>query len=172
MTSRNLKFALVGCGRVSENHASHLAGGQIPAELLAVCDVDESRAKAKSDKYRVPFFSDYHAMMKALPQLDAVSVATPTGYHARHVIDLAQYGKHIVVEKPMALTVADCDAMLDACRKNDCRLFVVKQNRFNPAVVAARKALDAGRFGKMALGTVRVRWARHQDYYEADNPWR
>jgi predicted dehydrogenase len=169
MSTRILNFALVGCGRVSENHLSHLASGHIPASLAAVCDVDETRTKAKGEKYRVPWFVDYHAMMKACPQIDVVVVATPTGYHARHVIDLAQYGKHVVTEKPMALSVADCDAMLDACRRNDCRLFVVKQNRFNPAVVAARKALDGGRFGKMVIGTVRVRWSRNQEYYESDD---
>lgn len=169
MSTRKLKFALVGCGRVSENHAAALAGGHIPAELVAVCDLDESLAKAKGEKYRVPWFQDYHEMMKANPQIEVVSIATPTGYHARHVIDLAQYGKHLVVEKPMALRIEDCDAMVAACRQNDCRLFVVQQNRFNPAVVAARRALDAGRFGKMVLGTVRLRWHRTQHYYEQDD---
>jgi predicted dehydrogenase len=85
------------------------------------------------------------------------------------VIDLARYGKHIVTEKPMALAVSDCDEMIAACKKNNCRLFVIKQNRFNPAVVAARKALEEGRFGKMVMGTVRVRWRRYQKYYEQDN---
>ncbi len=169
MSNRKLKFALVGCGRVSENHASHLSSGNIPTELVAVCDVDESRAKAKGDKYHVPWYRDYHDMMRAHSEIDAISIATPTGYHARHVIDLAQYGKHIVTEKPMALRVSDCDAMIQACRDNNCRLFVVKQNRFNPAVVAARQALDAGRFGKMVIGTVRVRWHRTQPYYEQDD---
>jgi len=164
-----VKFALIGCGRVSENHLSNLSGGKIPTELVAVCDIDESLAKAKGEKYKVPWFTDYHQMVKATPQIQAFSVATPTGYHARHVIDLARYGKHIVVEKPMALRVEDCDAMIDACKKGGGRLFIVKQNRFNPAVVAARQALEAGRFGKLVMGSVRVRWCRFQDYYESDN---
>ena len=169
MTERKLRFALVGCGRVSENHAAALAGGKIPTTLVAVCDVDPALADAKGKKYNVPSFTDYHAMLRAHPEIEAISIATPTGYHARHVIDLARYGKHIVVEKPMALRVEDCDAMTAACRKSGARLFVVKQNRFNPAVVAARQAMEEGRFGKMVMGTVRVRWQRTQQYYEQDN---
>jgi predicted dehydrogenase len=96
-------------------------------------------------------------------------VATPTGCHATHIIELARYGTHLVVEKPMALRVRDCTAMMRACRRHGCRLFVVKQNRYNPAVVAARAAWEAGRFGKPVLGTVRVRWQRRQAYYEQDD---
>jgi predicted dehydrogenase len=110
-------------------------------------------------------------MLRRHPETDVISVLTPTGYHARHVVDLAQYGKHIVVEKPMALTLADCDAMIAACARQGGRLFVVQQNRFNRAVVAARTALEQGRFGKMVLGTVRVRWCRDQRYYEQAD-WR
>jgi predicted dehydrogenase len=169
MSDRKLKFAHVGCGRVSENHLQNLSGGHIPAELVAVADVDPAKAKEKGEKYNVPWFADYHEMMVKGPPTDAVSIATPTGYHARDVIALAQYGKHIVVEKPMALSVADCDQMIAAAKANGLRLFVVKQNRFNPAVVAARKAFDSGRFGKFVIGSVRVRWCRHQQYYDSDN---
>ncbi len=166
---KKFKFALIGCGRVSENHLGALTSGQLPAELVAVCDIDEAKARAKGEKYKLPFYTDYHEMLKAHPDVDVVNVATPTGYHANHVIDLAQHGKHIVVEKPMALRVSDCDRMIKACRKNHCRLFVVKQNRYKPAVVAARKALEEGRFGKLVMGTVRVRWRRTQEYYEQDD---
>jgi predicted dehydrogenase len=117
----------------------------------------------------VPFYTSYREMMERHPEIEVIDVVTPTGYHAEHVVDLARYGKHIVVEKPMALKVSDCDAMIEACRRKKCRLFVVKQNRFNRAVQAARKALDEGRFGKLVLGTVRVRWSRDQKYYEQDN---
>ena len=169
MTDRVLKFALIGCGRVSENHLAAITSGAIPAELAAIADIDGKKAEVKSAKYKVPFYSDYHKMMKEHPEIDVVNVATPTGYHAQHVIDISRYGKHIVVEKPMALRVQDCEAMIKSCSRKGCRLFVVKQNRFNPAVVAARAALEAGRFGKLVLGTVRVRWRRTQSYYEQDN---
>ena len=169
LTPTVLKFGLVGCGRVSENHLKALSSGQLAAQLVAVADVDESKAGAKGQKYGVPFYRDYHKMMERHPEIQAVIIATPTGYHAAHTLDLAQHGKHIVVEKPMALRVRDCDAMIRACARYHCRLFVVKQNRFNPAVVAARDALDRGRFGKLVMGTVRVRWHRTQAYYEQDD---
>ena len=169
MNPRPLNFAMVGCGRVSENHLAAIASGHFPGRLVGVADVVAERAKAKGDNYQVPAYTDYHELMQKHPEVDVINIATPTGYHAEHVIDLARYGKHIVVEKPMALRVRDCDAMIAACRKHGGRLFVVKQNRFNPAVVAARQALDDGRFGKMVMGTVRVRWKRTQSYYEQDN---
>jgi predicted dehydrogenase len=109
-------------------------------------------------------------MMQSVP-IDMVVVLTPTGVHAQHVINLARYQKNIVVEKPMALTLDDADAMIRACDENGCRLFVVKQNRFNVPVVKLREAVEAGRFGKYVLGTVRVRWCRHQQYYDQD-AWR
>jgi UDP-N-acetyl-2-amino-2-deoxyglucuronate dehydrogenase len=169
LSARKLKFGVVGCGRVSENHLGALASGGLAAELVAVTDREDTKAQAKGEKYRVPAYVDFHAMMRAHPEIDVINVATPTGYHAEHVLALAPYGKHIVVEKPMALRVEDCDAMIRACRHHHCRLFVVKQNRFNPAVVAARAALDQGRFGKLVMGTVRVRWRRLQAYYEQDD---
>jgi predicted dehydrogenase len=100
-----------------------------------------------------------------------VVVLTESGNHAKHVIELARHKKHIIVEKPMALTIDDADAMIEACAANGVKLFVVKQNRFNVPVVKLREALDAGRFGKLVLGTVRVRWCRPQSYYDQD-AWR
>jgi UDP-N-acetyl-2-amino-2-deoxyglucuronate dehydrogenase len=103
--------------------------------------------------------------------VDVVVVLTESGMHAEHVIALAPYGKHIVVEKPMALTLDDADAMIRACDQAGGKLFVVKQNRFNVPVVKARQALEAGRFGKLTMGTVRVRWCRTQSYYDQAS-WR
>jgi predicted dehydrogenase len=104
-------------------------------------------------------------------QPDIVVVLTESGLHGEHTIALAPYGKHIVVEKPMALTLKDADEMIHACDRHGVRLFVVKQNRFNVPVVKLREALEGGRFGKPVLGTVRVRWCRSQAYYDQD-PWR
>jgi predicted dehydrogenase len=103
--------------------------------------------------------------------VDVVSVLTPSGTHAANVLELAPYRKHIVVEKPMALTLSDADAMIRSCDRYGIRLFVVKQNRFNVPVLKLREALVAGRFGKLILGTVRVRWCRDQAYYDQDS-WR
>lgn len=166
-----LRFALVGCGRIAHRHAQllgekHVAG----AELAAVCDIVPERAQAFGKKYGVPHFSDMDEMMAA-SKADVVSVLTPSGLHAEHVIRLARHGKPIVCEKPMALTLDDADAMIRACDKARAKLFIVKQNRWNRPVVKLREALEAGRFGKLTMGTIRMRWCRTQEYYDQDS-WR
>jgi predicted dehydrogenase len=166
-----LKFALIGCGRIAKRHSELLGNGQIAdAALAAVCDVSRDRAESIGRQFSVPHFTDMHEMMTQV-QPDVAVVLTESGRHAEHVIDLARYGSSIVVEKPMALTLDDADAMIRACDLAGVRLFVVKQNRFNIPVVKLREALDHGRFGKLVLGTVRVRWCRTQDYYDRD-AWR
>lgn len=162
-----LNFALVGCGRIAQKHAEILGRGEVKgARLAAVCDIVPERAKALGEKYGVPYYSDMHEMMTAGPSVDVVSVLTESGNHARHTIDLTQYRKHILVEKPMALTLSDADAMIEACDKAGVKLFVVKQNRYNRPVVKLREALEADRFGRLVMGTVRVRWCRPQSYYD------
>lgn len=166
-----LNFALVGCGRIAKRHSELLGLEQIDgARLIAVCDLDESRARSIGERFSVPSYTDMHNMMHK-ENIDAVVVLTESGNHARNVVELAKYGKHIVVEKPMALTLDDADAMIHACDNAGIKLFVVKQNRFNIPVVKLREALDQGRFGKLVMGTVRVRWCRTQDYYDQDS-WR
>jgi predicted dehydrogenase len=130
------------------------------------------RAELLGKKFGVPFFTDMHRMLSELTEeIDVVSVLTPSGFHGEHVTALARHRKHIVVEKPMALTLDDADAMIGACQESGIRLFVVKQNRFNVPVQQLRKALQAGRFGKIVMATVRVRWCRPQAYYSQD-AWR
>jgi UDP-N-acetyl-2-amino-2-deoxyglucuronate dehydrogenase len=168
-----LGFAIVGCGRISKKHAELLVGKEVEeAELVAVCDVDADRAAEMGGKYGVPQFTDMHEMMNALgAEIDVVCILTPSGLHAQHVVELASYGKHLVVEKPMALNMRDADKMIQACDKAGVKLFVVKQNRYNRPVQQLRKALEAGRLGRLIMGTVRVRWCRTQAYYDQD-AWR
>jgi predicted dehydrogenase len=167
----DLKFALVGCGRIAKRHSELLGGRQIAgASLAAVCDVVPEKARAMGEKFGVPYHTDMLEMMAKTPA-DIVSVLTESGNHARHVVALSKFKKHILVEKPMALTLDDADAMIKACAAAGVKLFVVKQNRFNVPVVKLRQALEAGRFGKLVLGTVRVRWCREQSYYDQDK-WR
>ncbi|MDT0183371.1 Gfo/Idh/MocA family oxidoreductase [Microbacterium sp. ARD31] len=170
-TEHPLRFALVGCGRIAVRHSELLSSGAIPgATLVGVCDIVESKAEALGEKVSVPWFTDMHEMADAV-QPDVFVVLTESGNHATHVIELARHRKHIVVEKPMALRLSDADAMIRACDEVGVRLFVVKQNRFNVPVAKAREALEAGRFGKLVMGTVRVRWCRPQAYYDQDS-WR
>ena len=164
-----IKFGLVGCGRIAKRHSELLGHNQIDnASLVAVCDIDEEKAKKIGGQFNVPYYTDMNEMMQK-ESIDVVSVLTESGYHAKHVINLAKYEKHIVVEKPMALTLDDADAMIRACDENSCKLFVVKQNRLNVPVVKLREAMDEKRFGKLVLGTIRVRWCRDQNYY--DQAW-
>ena len=161
----------MGCGRIAKRHSELLGRGVIAnARLAAVCDVVESKARRIGEELSVPWFTDMHQMMRSV-DVDVVSVLTESGNHARDVIALAPYGKHIVVEKPMALTLPDADEMIRVCDAARVKLFVVKQNRFNVPVVKTRQALERGRFGKLVLGTVRVRWCRPQSYYDQDS-WR
>ena len=166
-----LHVGIVGCGRISRRHADLLGGGRIEgARLSAVCDTDLKKAQVLGAEFSVPAYASMDEMMQS-EALDLVVVLTPSGDHARHVIQLAPYGRHIVVEKPMALTLQDADDMISACDRNNCKLFVIKQNRFNLPVRKLREALEDGRFGRLVMGTVRVRWARHQAYYDQDD-WR
>lgn len=104
-------------------------------------------------------------------EIDIISVLTPSGMHADHAVQLSRFEKHLVIEKPMALTLEDADKMIAACDQAGTKLFIVKQNRFNKPVVKLKQALDEGRFGKLVMGTVRVRWCRDQSYYDQDD-WR
>lgn len=166
-----IKFGLLGCGRIAKRHSDLLGGGHIPgAELVAVCDEVRERADAIAAKFNVPAFYDVDDFL-GRKDIHAVSVLTPSGMHPAHVMAAAKAGKHVIVEKPMALRLEDADAMIRACDAAAVKLFVVKQNRFNVPVVKAREALDAGRFGRLVLGTVRVRWCRDQAYYDQDK-WR
>lgn len=168
-----LGFALVGCGRIARKHAGNLGESKIEgAKLVAVCDIDQEKAKFYGEKYNVPYYTDMHKMMESeKDQIDVVNILTPSGDHAEHTIALATYGKHLVVEKPMALTLSDADKMIRACDQAGIKLFVVKQNRFNLPVKKLREASEENRFGKMVMGTVRVRWSRDQKYYDQAS-WR
>ncbi len=166
-----IRFAIVGCGRIAKRHAELLGTGQIKgATLAAVCDVVPRRMQDFAERYKVPGFTSLTELL-AQPGIDVVAVLTPSGMHADMAVLAAQAGRHVVVEKPMALTLDDADRMIAAADAAGVRLFVVKQNRFNVPVVKARQALDAGRLGQLVLGTVRVRWCREQSYY-AQDAWR
>jgi len=166
-----IKVALMGCGRISKRHSELLGLNQIiGASLVAVCDVNESKAKAIGEKFNVPYFADIENLLKAV-DVDLVAVLTESGNHADHVVQVAKFAKHVLVEKPMALTLEDADRMIAACDDAGKKLFVVKQNRFNVPVMKLKEALSENRFGKLVLGTVRVRWCRPQEYYD-QAPWR
>jgi UDP-N-acetyl-2-amino-2-deoxyglucuronate dehydrogenase len=163
-----LKFALVGCGNIARKHAHVLTGRLEDGEIGAFVDLDPDRAQKFSKEYGAPAFTSVRDMMKTLgDRIDVVSVLTPSGAHCDNVLELAQYGRPIVVEKPLALRLDDADRMIEMCDAHDVKLFVVHQNRYNLPIVKAHQALLQGRFGKLVLGTVRLRWTRDQAYYDS-----
>lgn len=164
-----LRFALIGCSKIAHKHAAALRL-RSDATLAAVCDLQTDRARAIGTEFSVPWFTNYEEMLYK-NEVDVVSVLTPSGDHCRRVLDLVRFGKHIVVEKPLALRIEDADRMIAACDGQGLKLFEVKQNRFNVAIRKLREAIDRGRFGNMVLGSVRVRWCRTQEYYDAAG-WR
>ena len=153
-----IKFALVGCGRIAQRHAEILGNSLIEnAKLVAVSDKVLSKAKSLSKKFGIKY---YKSMIKMLQEneIDVVAVLTESGLHSEHVIKLTKYCRNIIVEKPMALTLNDADKMISECDKTGTKLYVVKQNRFNLPIVKLKEAIENNRFGKLVLGTVRVRW--------------
>lgn len=165
----SLRFVIVGCGRISSRHAESLnrIGG---ARLVAGVDVKPERVQSFAAKYGVRTFGSIQELID-WSQFDVACICTPSGMHADHAIQLMRAGKHVVVEKPMALRLEDADRMISASEETKSKLFIVKQNRFNLPVIALREALERQRFGKLVLGTVRVRWSRDQSYYDQDS-WR
>lgn len=166
-----MKFAIVGCGRISKKHIDAIISIK-DAELVALCDIEIDKAKKQSEYAdNVNYYASYDDMLEK-EDVDVVNILTPSGLHAEHTIDIVKkYKKNIIVEKPMALKLEDTDAMIRACDENGVRLFVVKQNRYNLPVMKLREAVEQKRFGKMVIGSVRVRWCRPQEYYDQDE-WR
>lgn len=163
--TQEIRFGLVGCGTIARRHARILSS--LPgAALAAVSDTDAARAAAFGKEFSVPHYAGDAAMCEK-EKLDCAVIATPSGDHARAACAALARGLHVVVEKPMALTLEEADRMIAAADAARARLFVVKQNRLNRPVAALRRAVEAGRFGTMVMGTVRLRWCRTQDYYAA-----
>jgi UDP-N-acetyl-2-amino-2-deoxyglucuronate dehydrogenase len=166
-----IRVAILGCGRIAKRHADLLGLRQIRgAELAAVCDSVPMRTEQFANRYGVPGFNRIEELLSQR-NIDVIAILTPSGMHAEHAEAALRAGFHVVVEKPMALTLPDADRMVAAADAANRRLFVVKQNRFNVPVVKAHQALESGRLGKLVLGTVRVRWCRDQGYY-AQDAWR
>ena len=174
MTSpETFRIALVGCGRISKNHfdAIRKVDG---LSLAAVCDIDAERARRAGDEQGVPAYRTIDDMLHASDDeapFDIVAVCTPSGLHSAHGAAAARAGKHVITEKPMAISLTQADDLVHACDEAGVQLFVVKQNRLNPPIQLLKRAVDKGRFGRIYMANVTVRWQRPQEYYDAE-PWR
>jgi UDP-N-acetyl-2-amino-2-deoxyglucuronate dehydrogenase len=164
-----IRIALLGCGRISKNHIEAIKALETEGrcKLAACCDVSPERVQAAASVIGpdcVPF-TDYAEMLEK-NAFDLVSICTPSGMHPLHVIQAALSGRHALSEKPAGTKLSSVDEAIGACDKAGTKYFVVKQNRFNKTVQLAKKALDAGRFGRIHMLLSNVLWTRPQDYYD------
>ncbi|MDA9781138.1 Gfo/Idh/MocA family oxidoreductase [Amylibacter sp.] len=168
---RKLRIAVVGCGRISKKHFMALRDHAEDLSLVAACDVDDDAFSEEIIKERV---QRYNSLEKLLvnEKVDLVVLCTPSGEHAAQAKLVAKYNVSVVTEKPMATKYSDGLEMLNAFEKSSGRLFVVKQNRFNPTVKLLKKAIDDGRFGQIKLYHSNVFWTRPQSYYDQGSGWR
>ena len=170
ITGRPIRFALVGCGRISANHFAALDQHRQRAQLVAVCDSNPVALAAAVKRSGAVGFESLDELL-AQSDADIVVLATPSGLHPRQAIRVASAGRHVLTEKPMATKWDPGMEMVRVCREAGVKLFVVKQNRLNPTMQLLKAAVDGGRFGPIYMATVNVFWTRPQSYYD-DAPWR
>jgi UDP-N-acetyl-2-amino-2-deoxyglucuronate dehydrogenase len=162
-----IKFCIVGCGRIAERHAEHITKLGI---LSAVCDIDHVKADKFARQFKTKAYYSLTDMVADVGNCDVISICSPNGLHAEHSIMALNAGFHVLCEKPMAINVYDAGQMMRIAESNNKRLFVIKQNRFNPPVVAIKEAIDKGCFGKIFSVQLNCFWNRNFDYYL--NSWK
>lgn len=167
-----MKYALIGCGRISPNHIAAAKANDL--EMIALCDIVEQNIQDKMLKFNLPdtvrTYTDYREMLeKEQPEL--VAIATESGKHAAIALDCMDYGCNLIIEKPIALSLTDADAIIRKAREKGVKVCACHQNRFNKSVQKIRDAVEKNRFGRMFYGTAHIRWNRDYEYY-ARAPWR
>lgn len=167
---RKIRFALVGCGRISRNHLAALEQLHNETELVAACDVDASALEEVVAKTGAQGFGSLPALLSD-SHPDVVVLATPSGLHSEQTLKAAKAGYHVVTEKPMATRWEDGKRMVQACRSAGVQLFIVKQNRLNDTLRLLKRAIVKGRFGRIYMVVINVFWTRPQSYY-AEASWR
>ena len=167
---RKVRVALVGCGRISKNHFGAIAQHADSIDLVGVCDNNPARLEQAKTSTGAPAFASLSDMLTG-SEADIVVLATPSGLHPEQTIEIAQSGRHVMTEKPMATRWEDGKRMVQACDTAGVRLFVVKQNRRNATLQLLKQAIDQKRFGRIHMVTINVFWTRPQSYYDSD-AWR
>jgi predicted dehydrogenase len=164
----NINFAIVGCGRIAQRHAEHIKNTK-SCELVACCDIVPEKAKNLGDKYNATVYYSIEQLLND-ENIDIISVCSPNGLHAEHSILSLQAAKHVLCEKPMAINSFDCGRMITAAENANKRLFVIKQNRYNPPVKAVKKLIDEGALGRIFNIQLSCFWNRNENYYT--NSWK
>jgi UDP-N-acetyl-2-amino-2-deoxyglucuronate dehydrogenase len=165
ITDRKIKFAVLGCGRISPKHFEAIEKHKENVELVAVCDIDETVLNEVSKKYGVSGYSSLEEMLEK-SDADVITICTPSGLHPEQTITIAKAGRHVVTEKPMATRMSDGKRMVRTADEEGVHLFVVKQNRLNPTLQLLKSAVEKKRFGRIYMVTLNVFWTRPQEYYD------
>jgi UDP-N-acetyl-2-amino-2-deoxyglucuronate dehydrogenase len=164
-----MNFAIVGCGFIAKKHA--LAISQIEtAKLIAVCDKVTGTMQFYKEEYGANAYIELEDMLDK-EEIDVVCICTPSGFHASVAVQVSTAKKHIIVEKPVAMTIEDTEKIIEACSVNEVKLAVVHPNRFRPVVQELRNLMDQGLLGKISHASCIVNWNRNQEYYD-QAPWR
>lgn len=160
-----MRYALIGCGRISSNHIAAAQSNCL--ELTGLCDINEKAISDKISKFNlneVRCYRDYHEMLN-IERPELVAIATESGKHAQIALDCIDANCNLIIEKPIALSLEDADAIIEAGKKKGVKVCTSHQNRFNKSIQKIRKALEEERFGRMFYGTAHVRWCRGPEYY-------
>jgi UDP-N-acetyl-2-amino-2-deoxyglucuronate dehydrogenase len=158
-----LNFAIIGCGAIGSRHAENCS---VFGKLIAVCDVMEEKAFRLGEKYNAKTYSQAEDMLNLEKNVDVIAICTPNGLHAQHTIQSLKAGFHVICEKPMALFTSDCEKMIRVAEEVNRQLFIVKQNRFNPPVIAVKQMLEEGKLGDIYSVQVNGFWNRGMAYYK------
>lgn len=163
-----MRYALIGCGRISNNHVMSAINNNL--EMVAFVDIVRENAEDKITKFglqdkNIRLYEDYLEML-AKEKPDIVAIATESGKHAKIALDCIAAGCHVIIEKPIALSIADADAIIEAGKRSGVMVCTNHQNRFNKSIMEIRKAIERNRFGKLLYGTAHIRWARDHEYYD------
>ncbi len=168
---KKIKICFLGCGNIALKHIKTIKENKFDSiSIEAFCDIKIEAAEEFANQYNAKSYSDVDQMIKCHDP-DVIMVLTPSGNHAKDVINISKYGKTIIVEKPMALSLNDAELMINSCKEHDSELFVIKQNRYNLPIKELKQALDLKSLGDIFMGTIRLRWMRDQAYFNAAN-WR
>lgn len=157
-----IRFAIIGCGRIAQRHAEHI---QKTGKLQAVCDIIPERADKLAELHQCKAYYSIDDLLQQEKDIEVIAVASPNGLHCEHTIKSLRAGKHVLCEKPMAIRVHDCGEMIKEAEKANRRLFIVKQNRFNPPVQEVKKLIDQGVLGNILSVQLSCFWNRNEAYY-------
>lgn len=163
---RKIKIGVVGCGKIAANHFNSIKELSDQYELVSVCDSHAEKLHSVTQQLGVKGYDNLDAMLASEPSLDVVTLCSPSGLHAQQTIQIAKQFKHVITEKPMATRWSDGVEMVNACDKANVKLFVVKQNRYQPALQLLKHAIQQNRFGRIYLLNLNVFWSRPQTYYD------